>query len=138
MEFCRILLPTECQKLLLINIASCPRRNGSSSKNFPNSMQYLFQIAVPPYIPLPKLWQPPTVTLQNRITAIYRKPRPGTHIVLFHYTQVFQLQSTEICLCSSPSYAGLHAATERAILPWRGVSGNRRVVCCTTAGTGVV
>jgi len=131
------LLPTKCQKLILINTASCPRRLDSSSKNFfkKHAISDLNR-SVFPYS-LTQTLVAPDLASQNSITVIYRKSQSGTHIVLFHYMEVFHLHSTEICLYSSPSSALLHSATEHTNLPWRGVSGKRRVYC-RRAGTGVV
>jgi hypothetical protein len=138
MAFWRILLPTKCQKLILINTSSCPRRLESSSTNFfkkhaisvLNRSIFLYSLTQSLVVP--------DLALQNSITVIYRKPQSGTHIVLFHYMDVFHLHSTEICLYSSPSSALLHSATEHTTLPWRGMSGKRHVVYCRRAGTGVI
>lgn len=138
MAFWRILPPTKCQKLILINTVSCPRRLDSSSMNFfrkhaisvLNRSIFLYSVT--------QSLVAPDLASQNSITLLYRKPQSGTHIVLFHYMEVFHLHSTEISLCSSPSSALLHSASEHTTLPWRGMSGKRRVVYCRRAGTGVI
>jgi hypothetical protein len=100
MAFWRILLPTKCQKLILINIASCPRRLDSSSMNFfkkhalsvLNRGIFLYSLT--------QTLVAPVLAAQNSITVICRQPQSGTHTVMFHYMKIFHLKSTKICLCS--------------------------------------